>query len=641
MVLGFVAVVMTALAGNAAAAPTTPIKHLILIFDENNSFDHYFGTYPNALNPDGEPTFTAKPGTPSINGLTPALLTSNPNSSNPFRFKRSQPITCDNGHGYKPEQAAFNGGAMNKFVESTSCSGNNSMGYYDGNTVTALWNYAQNYALSDASFGSTFGPSAPGHINLVSGQTGGATTPDIPGAVENGVLFGTAQAHLDECGARAGGLSYGAAPNIGTLLSAKGVSWGYFMGGFRPTGSNAGGAVCGTTHANVGGGMVTDYVAHHQPFQYYDATRNPKHTAPAAVTDIGHDDPVGPADKVNHQYDLADFKTALDNGSLPEVTILKPRGFEDGHAGYSSPLDEQRFLVNTVNTVQASPYWPDSAIIIAYDDSDGWYDHVASPIVNSSFSATWDVLDGAGQCHGPAPSPPAAGGVHLRCGYGPRLPLLVISPYARVNHVDHTVVDHGSVLRFIEDNWATGQIGGTSYDDMPNPKPTINGMFDFSVGATRAGKLVLDPESGARPGEFPKPAPTATATATPSATPAPTATPLPVVTRRAALRLTLKAKPKRDKRKPFVFRLSGVLTPPAGLAAAKACTGQVSIGAVVGQRVVTTRRARLSSKCTWSLKLTFKNAAKLGRGRLTIRATFLGNTDVLSIKAKALKVRAG
>jgi phospholipase C len=134
-------------------APTaTPIKHLVVIFDENVSFDHYFGTYPHAANSDGAP-FRAKPGTPRVNGLSKSLLTSNPNSYNPQRLTPAQALTCDQNHGYQQEQEAFDGGKMDKFVQFTqtdNCTGEFGppgivMDYYDGNTVTGLWNYAQHY----------------------------------------------------------------------------------------------------------------------------------------------------------------------------------------------------------------------------------------------------------------------------------------------------------------------------------------------------------------------------------------------------------------------------------------------------------------------------------------------------------------
>jgi phospholipase C len=144
----------------------TPIKHLVAIFQENISFDHYFGTYPRAVpNEDGSAYFgQPRPGTPRVNNLeSSGLLSNNPNGVNPFRIDRSVPLTCDQDHGYSDEQFAFDGGLMDRFL-AHSCTDpilgpNSTLGYYDGSTVTALWNYAQHFALSDNSFGTTFGPS--------------------------------------------------------------------------------------------------------------------------------------------------------------------------------------------------------------------------------------------------------------------------------------------------------------------------------------------------------------------------------------------------------------------------------------------------------------------------------------------------
>src|SRR5690242_4579120 len=161
-------------------ATATPVKHLVVIFQENVSFDHYFATYPFALNPPGEPHFVPSPKTPSVvnNLRTAGLLNHNPNSALPFRIDRSRSLVCDNNHTYTAEQNAYDGGKTDKFVESTfppdpnflfpyfiACERQGEMGYFDGNTVTALWNYAQHFSMSDNFFGSTFGPSTPGHIN--------------------------------------------------------------------------------------------------------------------------------------------------------------------------------------------------------------------------------------------------------------------------------------------------------------------------------------------------------------------------------------------------------------------------------------------------------------------------------------------
>jgi len=490
------AVAAIALMACAAAAPgaaqttKTPIKHVIVMFQENISFDHYFGTYPNALNLPGEPPFQAAPGTPTVNGLTGALLTANPNKANPYRLPPSQAATCDMDHDYTPEQKAFNGGVMDKFVEFTSaysdekgCEPNGVMAYFDGNTVTALWNYAQHFAMNDNSFNTTFGPSTPGAINLVSGNTHGATPTDLKAygddVVVQGTVIGDPDPQFDDCSNPKSSLLAMSGRNIGDLLNDRGITWGWFQGGFKPTDVKDGKAVCKATSVNILGKTVTDYSAHHEPFEYYQGTANPHHLAPTSVAMIGK------TDQANHQYDLSYFYDALAQGYLPAVTFLKAKKYQDGHAGfgYSNPLDEQSYLVTVVNAVEASPYWNDTAIIIAYDDSDGWYDHVMPPILKGSTVPGVDALNGDGKC-----GSMAAGAYPLRCGYGPRLPLLVISPYARVNFVDHTLTDQTSILRFIEDNWSLGRIGDQSYDELAGP---LDGMFDFSRGA-----IVLNPRTG-------------------------------------------------------------------------------------------------------------------------------------------------
>ena len=463
---------------------TTPIKHIVVIFQENVSFDHYFGTYPYALNPSGEPKFNPAPGTPSVNGLTGVLLTNNPNLVNPQRLDRSQALTCDMNHGYQAEQEAFDHGLMDKFVQDTSGSSCTNkdlvMDYYDGNTVTALWNYAQHFSLSDNSFGSTFGPSTVGALNLVAGQTNGATPSTVPNIVSNGTDIGDTDPAYDACSSTTGQTISMSGKNIGNLLNAKGITWGWFEGGFAPTSTSGGKIVCGSSHQNIGGVTVTDYIPHHEPFQYYQSTANPNHLPPTSIRMIGK------TDQANHQYDLSYFWQAADSGYLPAVSFLKAPGYQDGHAGYSDPLDEQQFLVDTINHLETLPTWSSTAVVIAYDDSDGWYDHVMGPIVSQSNDPAYDALTDPGQC-GTA----AAGAYEDRCGFGPRLPLLVISPYARQNSIDSTVTDQTSIIRFIEDNWSLGRIGNQSFDALSN---TLLNMFDFS--GRRAPKLFLDPTTG-------------------------------------------------------------------------------------------------------------------------------------------------
>jgi len=482
-----VAAWLAASAGSAASASgdtTTPIKHLVVIFQENVSFDHYFATYPNAANTDGSP-FTADPSTPSVNGLGPSLLApNNPNSAQPFRLSHSQAETCDQDHSYTDEQKAFDHGLMDKFVETVGRGAGTCvdyghgkglvMGYYDGNTVTALWNYAQAFAMSDNSYSTGFGPSAPGALNLISGQTHGFATTSSA-VTPNGTVIGDPQPAGDKCDTR--DTTTATDPNdenVGDLLNAQGITWGWFQGGFDN---------CSASHTNVGGQTSKDYIPHHEPFQFFPSTANPQHLPPSSTATIGH------TDQANHQYDLTDFWTAVDAKNMPAVSFLKAPAYQDGHAGYSDPLDEQQFLVDTINRLEKTDYWHDTAVVILYDDSDGWYDHQMGPIVNQSSDPSVDALTGT-TCGSVAAD--VFGGYQDRCGYGPRQPLLVISHWAKSNFVDDTVTDQTSVLRFIEDNWQLGRIGNFSLDVKAGP---LDNLFDFKHPG-KTDKLFLDPVTG-------------------------------------------------------------------------------------------------------------------------------------------------
>lgn len=269
---------------------------------------------------------------------------------------------------------------------------------------------------------------------------------------------------------------------IGDLLNAAGLTWGFYTQGFDLTVTNANGTTgCNrSTTSLITNTKKADYIPHHEPFQYYASTSNPNHLPPSSVAMIGK------TDQANHQYDLTDFWNALAANNLPTVSYLKAPGYQDGHAGYSGPTCEQEFLVETINKLQQSPQWKDMAIIINYDDSDGWYDHQAPPVVNFSH------VPGVDPFAYESSTPPALAGIEGRMGHGPRLPLMVISPYAKANYVDHSITNQSSVLRFIEDNWNLGRIGGGSFDAIAG---SINDMFEFRNGPAN-GPLILNPDSG-------------------------------------------------------------------------------------------------------------------------------------------------
>ena len=598
----------------------TPIKHVVVIFQENVSFDHYFGTYPYATNADGQP-FHAAPGTPAVDGLLPAtshslpaslrhstnLLTSNPNEAPPLRLDSSAngigtdaggQLTCDQDHDYSDEQAAFDNGEMDRFVQATGtasgtapggapCQASQVMDYYDGNAVTGMWNYAQHYSLSDNSFGTTFGPSSPGAINLVSGDTGNvdtaheANSPPISTSTSpNGdltadgkggySLTSDAQPYYDDCSTRDAVALSG--QNIGDVLNNEGLSWGWFQGGFTPSTSFAAALaatgnsgqptstftpdefssyfanaanrpahssnqnLCSAVHpvgVAVGGtgqyGYKDDYIPHHEPFNYYASTANPHHlTLPtdgagedtfAGLQEIGRDTQsyaggVPQFNTPNHQYDTGDFDqlvAAISDGelpasALPAVSFIKAPGYEDGHPGYSDPADEQKFVATEIDALMHSPDWSSTAVVVNWDDSDGWYDHVYSGVTNPSLSPADNLTPTSttgttsGKC-GPSPQTTAPlAGEQGRCGFGPRIPLLVISPYAQHNHVDSDLSDQSSILNFIEYNWHLPGIPGSAdqvlagVDKKERIPFDLAGMFNFD--GPRNPKVIINPLTG-------------------------------------------------------------------------------------------------------------------------------------------------
>ncbi|MHB8286287.1 MAG: phospholipase C [Caulobacteraceae bacterium] len=538
-----------------ALATATPIKHLVVIYGENESFDHYFGTYPNAANTTGEPVFTAAAGTPAVNGLTSTLLTANPNVTNaaniaaatkggystsffnPFRIDRSQANTASQDHNYTPEQLAEDNGKMDAFPANTGAATSGGagafgtvamvMGYFDGNTVTSMWNYAQNFALNDNNYTGTFGPSTPGALEAVSGTTNGAT-PVVGGAAAAAVvpdgqggytLIGDTDPAYDVCSSTTATVQM-TSKNIGDLLNAAGITWGGFMGGFNLTTVNANGTTgCKrSTYSSVLNATEVDYTQHHNWFQYYATTANAAHTRPTSTALIGYTDPLdSTATPVHHEYDYNDFVAAVKAGNFPSVSYIKAPAVDDAHPGNSDPLDEQAFDTNLINFIQEQPDWKSTAIIIDYDDSDGWYDHQYATVTSSSFNAITtetiktgtgtivgaDQLNGDGVCTSTtATQYPGVNGavVNGRCGPGTRTPFIVISPYAKVNYVDTTFITQASIVRFIEDNWLGGtRLGQGSFDATAG---VITAMFDFVssgfAGSTTPRTLYLDPNLGTK-----------------------------------------------------------------------------------------------------------------------------------------------
>lgn len=310
--------------------------------------------------------------------------------------------------------------------------------------------------------------------------------------------------------------------SIGDLAKSKNLSYGWFWGGFDltvnpnpapkqlyayPFGTPPPGSeqplqsytqstlpiIVDRTPDAIG--TVIGYVQDMDNFlepQLYPAFRNLDHIRPVSVAEIGND---GPA---NHLYDYNDFLVALENGNLPNISFIKFRQFQDGHPFYSNPAAQQEAAVRIINALMGSNYWKKTAIFIEQDESDGGYDHVVPPLIRSSNVLTLDTLDRGTILADPADGLTVRGAnagvpqIPLRPGYGPRLPFIAVSPWTKVNFIDHTVTDITSILRFIEDNWDLGIIGNGSYDEWAG---SLDNLFDFKKKKLNP-KVFLDPITG-------------------------------------------------------------------------------------------------------------------------------------------------
>lgn len=435
------------------AALQTPIQHVVVVVLQDESFDRYFGIYPNAQNNHSEVAFHARPNTPKVAGFSKELLEHNPNLSNPYRMAPGQP-TCDLGYGVIAQKRAYNHGLNNMFiwqenqgpnaVSDDGCFAQSVMGYYDGNTLSALWQYAQHYALADHFFASEYATVTGGQIDIIAGVNQGIIPKVLPGVSYKDELLGNNPPRYDDGSKGRFKVSLNRT-NIGNLLSAHQVSWGAFVGGFksnsyRPDGT----AVMDKRVMNQAGSLVMAYESSDDPFQYFASTANKHHLAPSHLANIGKDGPE------HHQYDLSMLWWAAEHNLLPAVSFVFADHARNGHVGSSSPLDEQFFVRQVMSHLKASSQWSSTAVMLVWSSANGWYDHVTPP---------------------PAPQS------MLGNGYGPRLPFLLISQWAKHNYVEHKMLDQSSVLRFIENNWQLGYLGPHTPDRYAH---SLLSMFDFS-----------------------------------------------------------------------------------------------------------------------------------------------------------------
>jgi len=468
VVTGIVTVLIVGLSSPAVAhADDQPgdgvIQHTIIVYQENISFDHYFGTFGQGSNgiPAGVQLYHTTPDGTRLGPFTPFRLDGT-----------AQASTCDVDHDYASMIQMADGGAMDQYLqygndltapnpspdgpcpsfEANPLGPALALGYYEGTAGDAsaplqnYWRLASQYTMADNAFSGMYGPSTPGAEWLVAATANTNGDPNPAGDVCND-YGGPFMPQQD-------------IRNLGDEASARGVSWAWFQGGF---------GTCAAT------GSGAEYSAHHDPFQYFTSTAdlthswawNPRMNFPEAN---------------RHQRDLQVLYAALDRSpiggtipQLPRISWVKASKPDDGHPGYSGPAADDAFIGDLVSRVQASRYWKHTAIIIASDETGGWWDHVSPPVpADPHFAPLAQGQPNVSGCQYPGMGDACGEG-----GFGPRMPLLVISPYARRHTVDHDLLDTSSLAKWVEENYHLPPLG--VWGDRDVVAGDLRGAFDFSA----------------------------------------------------------------------------------------------------------------------------------------------------------------
>lgn len=420
------------LAQTGVAPSLQKVRHIVVIFMENRSFDGMFGAFPGAnglasageaavqIDAAGLPYKTLpQPIDSHTQKPDPRFPADLPNR--PFEMSPYVPLTDKTGdliHAFHQEQWQINGGAMNRFAQVSNAAGL-AMGHYD-TRGTFLWGLAQEFTLGDAMFHSAFGGSFLNHAMLACSCA--FRWPEAPAdwvmkLDERGVLVKDGRVTPDGYAVNTSRSVYlhgpkdidpawlvppQTMPHFGDRMDAAGVSWKWYAGGYNDA---------------LAGRAPEDFQYHHHPFQYF------ANMAPGS-----------PAQKA-HLVDHADFLRDIRENTLPQVAFYKPIGAVNQHPGYAEIPTGDRHLQDIVALLRASPAWDSMLVLITYDEHGGAWDHVAPPRRD-------------------------------RWGPGTRVPLIALGPMVRRGFVDHTPYDFGSILRTIQTRWGVApvnEIDGNAY----------------------------------------------------------------------------------------------------------------------------------------------------------------------------------
>ncbi len=391
------------------------VNHVVVIYMENHSFDNLYGEFAgaNGLYNAAAANITQTDSNNNVYAHLPAVVGS-PNAAafptnlankyfNIDQYVPAGQETPDVLHRYYQEQMQINGGKMDKFSVYNSNSKGLSQGYYQTSLLPML-PFAQKYVLCDNFFHSAFGGSFLNHMWLIA-----AASPVFPGAPAGIIATLDANGHPITDGqvtpdgyvvntsysvnaphpsstASANLIPNQTFPTIGDRLNDKGVSWGWYSGGWNDA---------------LAGNPASTFQFHHQPFAYFTNYAD------------------GTQAKKDHLKDETEFMTAARNGTLPAVSFVKPLGAQNEHPGYSNVMDGENHAVDLINAVLNGPNGKDAVIIVTYDEHGGFWDHVAPPTIDK-----W--------------------------GPGTRVPAIIVSPFAKSGYVDHTQYETVSILSFIE-----------------------------------------------------------------------------------------------------------------------------------------------------------------------------------------------
>ena len=397
------------------------IRHVVIIMQENRSFDSYFGTYPGA---DGIPGLAGNPG------ALPCL-------PDPLRHRCVHPYHDTSAHNAGGPHAHIDaikdiaGGAMSGFVrraragraqacaavDAPSCSlapsNPDVMGYHDWHEIPNYWNYARNFVLQDHMFQSDRSWSLPSHLYLVSGWSAKCSIKGNPMSCRSAPEQPGSPPH--SLGNSTGKVPNYAWTDITYLLHRFHVSWRYYVAKGNQPDCASGQMFCA-------------------PVAQAAKTQGIWNPLPSFVT-------VRQDHQLRNIAPLQAFEAAARAGKLPNVAWLVPAQAVSDHppAWISAG---QTYVTSLINAVMQSPNWNSTAIFLTWDDWGGFYDHVKPPVVDGQ-------------------------------GYGLRVPGLVISPYAKQGYIDHQTLSFDAYLKFIEDDFLHGQRLNPRTDGRPDPRPTV------------------------------------------------------------------------------------------------------------------------------------------------------------------------